>query len=449
MVRIIVAVVVSLAMLSATAEPFRGGDRVVFFGDSITHGGRYGEYVNLFYATRYPDRNIWFSNSGWSGATAEQGLWSIEEDVTEKKPTVVTVMFGMNDINRNAWPRTGDTPEFAAMRETAVRVYDERMNELVRRIRAEAGNPEIIYFTPSPYDQTCIVAGKPSDIVCNNGLAILADHVRAWAKRDSANCVDLQATMLKINADMQAKDPAASLVRSSPVWFDRVHPGPLGHMAMLYGILKSQEADSVVDEIERDAGGEDSLEFFCTEKALPFPMTEEMRRVLDLVPFEHDFNREILRVKNLKRGLRYAVRIDGVDVGSWTAEELADGVNLALNEKTPQYRQAAQAAEICRRLWANERMIRDFATSRRWVKMHYKEDPDGPGTFEKLIERLLSEGRGEDSYDVKKYRSYLKNWPRHEKIESETARDRAALAEAVRPVGHNFEIFPVILAVNP
>ena len=70
--------------------PFKDGDRVVFFGDSITHGGFYGEYVNLFYATRYPE---------------------------------------------------------------------------------------------SPYDQTCLVDGRPSDIVCNDGLAILADHVRPKAHR--------------------------------------------------------------------------------------------------------------------------------------------------------------------------------------------------------------------------------------------------------------------------
>ena len=44
-----------LAAFSALAAPFNDGDRVVFFGDSITHGGFYGEYVNLFYATRYPE----------------------------------------------------------------------------------------------------------------------------------------------------------------------------------------------------------------------------------------------------------------------------------------------------------------------------------------------------------------------------------------------------------
>ena len=427
------------AAVTVQSAPFKDGDRVVFFGDSITHGGFYGEYVNLFYATRYPERNIWFSNSGWSGATAQQGLWSIADDIVAKKPTVVTVMFGMNDINRDAWPRTNDTPALAAKREDAIRTYDSRMDELVRRVRAEAGNPEIIYFTPSPYDQTCLVDGKPSNIVCNDGLAILADHVRSWAAKDKATCVDLQGTMAAINADIQKKDPSASLVRGSPTWFDRVHPGPLGHTVMLYEILKAQGAESCVDEIERDANGADALTFACTEKSLPFPMTAEMRGALGLVPFEKDFNREILRVRNLKNG-RYAVKIDGTEVGVWTAAELAEGVNLALNEKTPQYRQAAEAAKICQKLWAGERMLRNFATRRRWMRMHYKIDPDAPGAVESLLEKLLAEGKSEDSYEVRTYREYLKNWPRHAEFESAVVKDRAALAEAVRPRGHEFKI---------
>ena len=427
------------AVLLAQAAPFKDGDRVVFFGDSITHGGFYGEYVNLSYATRYPERNIWFSNSGWSGATAQQGLWSIADDIVAKKPTVVTVMFGMNDINRDAWPRTNDTPALAAKREDAIRTYDSRMDELVRRVRAEAGNPQIIYFTPSPYDQTCLVDGKPSNIVCNDGLAILADHVRSWAAKDKATCVDLQGTMAAINADIQKKDPSASLVRGSPTWFDRVHPGPLGHTVMLYEILKAQGAESCVDEIERDANGADALTFACTEKSLPFPMTAEMRGALGLVPFEKDFNREILRVRNLKDG-RYAVKIDGIEVGVWMAAELSEGVNLALNEKTPQYRQAAEAAKICQKLWAGERMLRNFATRRRWMRMHYKIDPDAPGAVESLLEKLLAEGKSEDSYEVRTYREYLKNWPRHAEFESAVVKDRAALAEAVRPRGHEFKI---------
>jgi hypothetical protein len=43
------------AAVTVHSAPFKDGDRVVFFGDSITHGGFYGEYVNLFFSTRYPE----------------------------------------------------------------------------------------------------------------------------------------------------------------------------------------------------------------------------------------------------------------------------------------------------------------------------------------------------------------------------------------------------------
>jgi hypothetical protein len=45
--------------------------------------------------------------------------------------------------------------------------------------------------------------------------------------------------------------------------------------------------------------------------------------------------------------------------------------------------------------------------------------------------------------EVRVYRAYLKNWPRHEEFEANVVRDRAALAEAVCPKKHLFEIVPV------
>ena len=85
-------------------------------------------------------------------------------------------------------------------------------------------------------------------------------------------------------------------------------------------------------------------------------------------------------------------------------------------------------------------MLRNFATRRRWMRMHYKIDPDAPGAVESLLEKLLAEGKSEDSYEVRTYREYLKNWPRHAEFESAVVKDRAALAEAARPREHRFEI---------
>lgn len=59
---------------------------------------------------------------------------------------------------------------------------------------------------------------------------------------------------------------------------------------------------------------------------------------------ERKLNRETLSVEGLPGG-RYAVRIDGSEVGVWTAAELVGGGTLGFNERTPHCRQAQAVAE--------------------------------------------------------------------------------------------------------
>ena len=68
-----------LLAFAASAEPFADGDTVVFLGDSITHGGRYHEFIADFYRTRYPERRIRFVNSGIGGDSAVGAMKRIKE----------------------------------------------------------------------------------------------------------------------------------------------------------------------------------------------------------------------------------------------------------------------------------------------------------------------------------------------------------------------------------
>ena len=47
-----VAIVLCLILTGSYAAPFQDGDVVVFFGDSITHGGQYHAYMADYYTTR-------------------------------------------------------------------------------------------------------------------------------------------------------------------------------------------------------------------------------------------------------------------------------------------------------------------------------------------------------------------------------------------------------------
>src|SRR3954464_4086878 len=78
------------------------GDRVVFYGDSITDQRLYTTYVETYVVTRFPKADITFVHSGWGGDRVGGGTGGmidkrLKRDVFAYKPTVMTVMLGMND----------------------------------------------------------------------------------------------------------------------------------------------------------------------------------------------------------------------------------------------------------------------------------------------------------------------------------------------------------------
>src|SRR5678816_3677900 len=92
------------AAATVAAQDFglREGDRVVFFGDSITDQRLYTTFAETYVVTRFPKLNVTFIHSGWGGDRVTGGaggpidlrLW---RDVFAYSPTVMTIMLGMND----------------------------------------------------------------------------------------------------------------------------------------------------------------------------------------------------------------------------------------------------------------------------------------------------------------------------------------------------------------
>ena len=98
-IKIHIAIIIILSSFSLvfgqSHKPFfKDGDTICFLGDSITHGGQYHEFLQLFYATRYPELNLSFHNCGISGDNASGMLARFEEDVMKHKPTHVFLEVG-------------------------------------------------------------------------------------------------------------------------------------------------------------------------------------------------------------------------------------------------------------------------------------------------------------------------------------------------------------------
>src|SRR6266576_7173517 len=95
---------VAFVALHARAETFdlKDGDRVVFYGDSITDQRLYTTFTETYVVTRFPKLDVSFVHSGWGGDRVTGGGGGdidtrLKRDVFAYKPTVMTIMLGMND----------------------------------------------------------------------------------------------------------------------------------------------------------------------------------------------------------------------------------------------------------------------------------------------------------------------------------------------------------------
>ena len=96
---LLLLVCISYGSLQAQSSlpPFKKGERVVFVGNSITHGGHYHSFIWLYYMTRFPSKPITVINAGIGGESAWDIKDRLDYDVFNRKPTYVTLTFGMND----------------------------------------------------------------------------------------------------------------------------------------------------------------------------------------------------------------------------------------------------------------------------------------------------------------------------------------------------------------
>jgi len=447
MKRQVVLVALFLLLSSAYGEAFRDGETVCFLGDSITHGGRFHGFIYNYYLTRFPERTIRFVNAGISGDSAGGAQGRLTEDVSDKKPTSVAVMFGMNDVGRGNYVADPDAQKKQAQ-QRALDGYRANMEKLVARIRGEAGDPRLLFITPSPFDQTVVNDRNNNQPGCNDGLGLCAVMVREMAKKNGGTVVDFHAPMTAFNLERQKSDPAYTLVGP-----DRVHPGAPGHLMMAWIFLKAQGVPALVSKVavdaaqsrvsaseNADASGvtakDGECRFTVLEKALPFPVDEAAKPMLALLPIERDLNQETVAVAGLSSG-SYEVLIDGAAVGSFPASALAAGVNLAFNEATPQFKQAQAVAKLNEVRRSTECVLRNYAAV-RWFLKHRQVNPDDLAAVTVFAETKM----GKTGYYEGQVAGYVKNWPNRADVIAKVAASEHELFAARKPVAHTYVVRP-------
>jgi len=335
------------ALLPAQDFALRDGDRVVFFGDSITDQRLYTTFAETYVVTRFPKLNVTFIHSGWGGDRVTGGaggpvdvrLW---RDVLPYNPTVMTVMLGMNDGRYRAYDQA---------------VFDEfatGFKHIVDATKRQLPGIRITAILPSPYDD---VTRAPLFEGGYNGVLVrYGEFLKQLASEQKLAVADLNTDVVAALRKANTTDATAA-AKLIP---DRVHPGPAVHLLMAAALLKSWNAPALVSEVELDAGrkaalklrnthvsaitsADRNLTWIQTDDALPMPIdTRDPATALAVGSSDvtDALNQQPLRVRGLAAG-RYALKIDGETAGSFSSEQLTAGVNLA-TLPTPMARQAGQ-----------------------------------------------------------------------------------------------------------
>lgn len=327
------------------------GDRVTFYGDSITQQREYTEDVEAFVLTRYPAWKVSFHNAGVGGDRVSGGLAGpidlrLDRDVFPYKPDVISIMLGMNDY----YYRPDQPGIFSA--------YTEGYKHLVDKLKKNNPGLRLTLIQPSPYDDVTRdpgFAGGANAVLLKYGL-----FVAQLAQETNAEVADFNGPVTTVLKAIHDDDPAMA----EQVIPDRVHPQQGGHWLLAESLLKSWHAPALVSSVAIvasvrpgvTAANTEVTDLVCAkgksiskiswtqaDKALPLPLPPtELDPALNLVLKHSDIvealDQEILRVRNLDSG-SYELMIDGRRIGIFPADQLAKGINLATLE-TPMLEQA-------------------------------------------------------------------------------------------------------------
>ena len=189
------------------------GDRIVFLGDSITQGGDSHDkgYVRIIRKTlteKHADLNLEVIGAGISGNKVPDLQRRLEKDVIGKKPTLVVIYIGINDVwHGEKDPARGTLPD----------AFMEGLKDVVGK--CQAAGATVVLCTPT-------VIGEKTD--GKNGLDdkldAYSDITRTLAKELKLPLCDLRKAFKDHLATHNKENKAQGVLTG-----DRVHLNDAGN----------------------------------------------------------------------------------------------------------------------------------------------------------------------------------------------------------------------------
>jgi len=198
------------------------GDRIVFLGDSITAAGvgpkGFVTLINKALAEKHKDLGIEVIGAGVSGNKVPDIQGRLEKDVLSKKPTIVVIYIGINDV----WHGEKDPAKG-----TSKEKYEAGLRDVIKRCQ-DAG-ARVVLCTPS-------VIGEKNDGSNTNDAKLdeYAEISRNVAKDMKVPVCDLRKAFQAYEKDHNPDNKEAGVLTG-----DRVHLNDAGNQFVADVILKT------------------------------------------------------------------------------------------------------------------------------------------------------------------------------------------------------------------
>ena len=215
------AVLTAPVLAADSALPLKKGERIVFLGDSITQAGAgKGGYITLFRDTievKHKDLGIEVIGAGISGNKVPDLQRRVEKDVIAKKPTIVFIYIGINDVwHGEKDPARGTSPE----------KFEEGLKEVIGKITAAGAR--VVLCTPS-------VIGEKADgsNINDKKLDEYSEISRKVAKELKLPVCDLRKAFLAYEKENNSTNKARGVLTG-----DGVHLNAEGNRFVAEQMLK-------------------------------------------------------------------------------------------------------------------------------------------------------------------------------------------------------------------
>lgn len=196
------SLIIILAIISAFS--FQQKKKIVFFGDSITQAGvgptGYITVLQQMLAKNGKDKNFELIGAGIGGNKVYDLYFRLEDDVLSKKPNLVFIYVGINDVWHKRTHGTG----------TDADKFEKFYNKLIDRI--QSAGAKVVICTPT-------VVGEKKDFVneLDGDLNKYAEIIRAIAKNKNVELIDLHKSILDYINTHNPEDKSKDILTSDGV----------------------------------------------------------------------------------------------------------------------------------------------------------------------------------------------------------------------------------------